>query len=113
MKIGKRLTLAVDVDKSMWKQAQAADLVAYLKMLSGGKHPASILGMDRFVKKILSRQRTEATEEVNRNISAKSGKEKKSFASFRWRPVDGKTFVIYSKLLSFYRGERERTEQGL
>ena len=25
----------------------------------------------------------------------KLGKEKKLFASFKWRPVDGKTFVFY------------------
>ena len=95
MFIGKRLTFAADLDKYLWKQASAADLVAYMKMLRGGKHPAFSKAMDRFVNKIFSGKRLEVEEDENKKSSGKIVKEKKSFASFRWRPVDGKNFVFY------------------
>ena len=94
MVIGKRLTFAADLDKYLWKQASAANLVAQMQMLNFGKHPASIKAMDRFIKKILAGKRPELNE-VGDFL-----KEKKSFASFRWRPVDGKNFVFYIQLMS-------------
>ena len=94
MVIGKRLTFAADLDKYLWKQASDADLGDYLKMLSCGKHPASSKVMDRFVKKIFSGKRPEVDKNEYKKSSGEFVKEKKSFASFRWRPVDGKSFVF-------------------
>ena len=86
MVFGKQLTFAADLDKYPWKQASVADLVEYLHILSCGKKSVSIIAMYRFLKKNLSGKRPEINEYK---------KEKKSFASFRWRSVDGKTFVLY------------------
>ena len=86
MVIGKQLTFAADLDKYLWKQASVADLVEYLHILSCGKRY-------RFLKKKLSGKRSGINE--YKKSSGDFLKEKKSFASFRWRPVDGKTFVLY------------------
>ena len=93
MVFGKQLTFAADLDKYPWKQASVADLVEYLHILSCGKMSVSSIAMYRFLKKKLSVKRPEINE-YNKS-SGDFLKEKKSFASFRWRPVDGKTFVLY------------------
>ena len=86
MVIGKQLTFAADLDKYLWKQASVADLVEYLHILSCGKRSVSIIAMYRFLKKKLPTHKKSSWDFL---------KEKKSFASFRWRPEDGKTFLLY------------------
>ena len=100
MVIGKRLTFASDLDENHGKQASAADLGEYMKMWSFVKYPASSKAMDRFFKKIFSEKRPDVDEDQYKKSSGKFVEEKKSFASFRWRPVDGKTFVFYIQLIS-------------
>ena len=95
MVIGKRLTFAADLDKYLWKQASEADIVAFMKMMSSGRHPASSKEMASFLRKIFSGKRPEVDKDEYKKSTGEIVKEKKSFASFRWRPVDGKSFVFY------------------
>ena len=74
--------------------------VTYIKMLSCRKQSVLIKAMDRFVKKILTGKILEIKEAKYKKSSGDFLNEKKSFASFRWRPVDGKTFVFYIQIIS-------------
>ena len=94
MVIGKRFTFAADLDKYLWKRASAAELIAYLRMLACGKPSSSSKAKDRIVKKIIYGKRPEVEAEEDKKSNGRFVKQKKSFASFRWRPVDGKSFVF-------------------
>ena len=64
MVIGKQLTFAADLDKYLWKQASAAELIAYIFQSS------SIKAMDRIVKKILYGKGQKLKQRNTRNLMA-------------------------------------------
>ena len=59
----------------------------YLKTLSIGKRPFTANAMDQYLTNLTFGNQAEVPNEHTENEDFV--KEKKSFASFRWRPVDG------------------------
>ena len=84
---------AIEIDKyiksmGLGKRAVSANVMdKYLKTLSIGKRPFTANAMDRYVKQLTFGKRAEVPNGDSKCENCV--REKKSFASFRWRPVDG------------------------
>ena len=71
------------------RSSSANDLDKYMKVLTFGKRPNTAVAMDKFVKQLTLGKRAEIPDGQYDNLCENCAREKKSFASFRWRPADG------------------------